>query len=134
MEVTMEKYRILVKGIVQYEDKYLVVRRWFDDRMPEPYQWGFIDGAIDFGEPPDKAVLRCINEQTGLSATIERILYTWTFTTGEIFNIGISYHCRVTFDEVLLSEELTDANWIEKEELETYIDRRVFNDIESAEL
>lgn len=130
----MEKYRILVKGIVQYEDKYLVVRRWFDDRMSEPYQWGFIDGAIDFGEPPDKAVLRCINEQTGLSATIERILYTWTFTTGEIFNIGISYHCRVTFDEVLLSEELTDANWIEKEELETYIDRRVLSDIESAEL
>ncbi len=130
----MEKYRILVKGIVQYEDKYLVVRRWFDDRLLEPYQWGFIDGTIDFGEAPDKAVLRCINEQTGLSATIERILYTWTFTTGETFNIGISYHCRVTFDEVVLSEELTESNWITKEELETYIDRRVLNDIESAEL
>ncbi|MDF2907089.1 MAG: hydrolase [Herbinix sp.] len=130
----MERYRILVKGIIQYEDKYLVVRRWFDDRMVEPYQWGFIDGAIDFGEAPDKAVLRCINEQTGLSATIERILYTWTFTTGEIFNIGISYHCKVTFDQVVLSEELTDASWITKEELETYIDRRVLNDVESAEL
>ena len=130
----MEKYRILVKGIVQYEDKYLVVRRWFDDRLLEPYQWGFIDGTIDFGEAPDKAVLRCINEQTGLSATIERILYTWTFTTGETFNIGISYHCRVTFDEVVLSEELNESNWITKEELETYIDRRVLNDIESAEL
>ncbi len=130
----MEKYRILVKGIVQYEDKYLVVRRWFDDRLLEPYQWGFIDGTIDFGEAPDKAVLRCINEQTGLSATIERILYTWTFTTGETFNIGISYHCRVTFDEVVLSEELTESNWITKEELETYIDRKVLNDIESAEL
>ena len=130
----MEKYRILVKGIVQYEDKYLVVRRWFDDRLLEPYQWGFIDGTIDFGEAPDKAVLRCINEQTGLSATIERILYTWTFTTGETFNIGISYHCRVTFDEVVLSEELNESNWITKEELETYIDRRVLNDIEAAEL
>ncbi|MBP1756453.1 MAG: hydrolase [Firmicutes bacterium] len=130
----MDKYKILVKGIVQYEDKYLVVRRWFDDRMLEPYQWGFIDGAIDFKEPPDKAVLRCINEQTGLSATMERILYTWTFTTGDIFNIGISYLCRVTFDEVLLSEELTDAHWAAKEELESYIDRRVLNDIEEAEL
>ena len=130
----MEKYRILVKGIVQYEDKYLVVRRWFDDRLLEPYQWGFIDGTIDFGEAPDKAVLRCINEQTGLSATIERILYTWTFTTGETFNIGISYHCRVTFDEVVLSEELNESNWITKEELETYIDRRVLNDIEAAQL
>lgn len=130
----MDKYKILVKGIVQHEDKYLVVRRWFDDRMLEPYQWGFIDGAIDFKEPPDKAVLRCINEQTGLSATMERILYTWTFTTGDIFNIGISYLCRVTFDEVLLSEDLTDAHWVAKEELESYIDRRVLNDVEEAEL
>ena len=130
----MDKYRILVKGIVQYEDKYLVVRKWFDDRVSEPYQWGFIDGAIDFKEPPDKAVLRCINEQTGLSATIERILYTWTFSTGEIFNIGISYLCRVTFDEVVLSEELTDAQWVKREELEYYIERRILDDIEEAEL
>lgn len=130
----MDKYRILVKGIVQYEDKYLVVRKWFDDRVLEPYQWGFIDGTIDFKEPPDKAVLRCINEQTGLSATVERILYTWTFSTGEIFNIGISYLCRVTFDEVVLSEELTEAQWIAKEELEYYIERRIMNDIEEAEL
>ena len=130
----MEKYRILVKAIVQFEDKYLVVRRWFDDRLLEPYQWGFIDGEIDFGEAPDKAVLRCVNEQSGLSATIERILYTWTFRTGEVFNIGISYLCRVTFDEIILSEELTDANWIKREELEKYIERRVLNDIEAAEL
>lgn len=130
----MEKYKVLVKGIVQNEDKFLIVRRWFDDRLLEPYQWGFIDGAIEFGEAPDKAVLRCIQEQTGLSATIERILYTWTFTTGEIFNIGISYLCRVTFDEIILSEELTDANWITRQELESYIDRRVLNDIEAAEL
>jgi 8-oxo-dGTP pyrophosphatase MutT (NUDIX family) len=130
----MDRYKILVKGIVQYEDKYLVVRRWYDDRLLEPYQWGFIDGTIDFKEPPDKAVLRCINEQTGLSATMERILYTWTFTTGDVFNIGISYLCRVTFDDLILSEELTDANWIVKEELENYIERRVLDDIEEAEL
>ncbi|MDF2486801.1 MAG: hydrolase [Herbinix sp.] len=130
----MDRYKILVKGIVQYEDKYLVVRRWYDDRLLEPYQWGFIDGTMDFKEPPDKAVLRCINEQTGLSATMERILYTWTFTTGDVFNIGISYLCRVTFDDLILSEELTDANWIVKEELENYIERRVLDDIEEAEL
>lgn len=130
----MDRYKILVKGIVQYEDKYLVVRRWFDDRLLEPYQWGFIDGTIDFKEPPDKAVLRCINEQTGLTATMERIMYTWTFTTGDVFNIGISYLCRVTFDDLILSEELTDSNWIVKEELENYLERRILDDIEEAEL
>ncbi len=130
----MDKYRILVKGIVQYEDKYLVVKRWYDDRLLEPYEWGFFDGVIEFGEAPDRAVLRCISEQTGLPATMERILYTWTFTTGDVFNIGISYLCHVSFDEIILSEELTDARWITKYELENYIDRKILDDVEAAEL
>ena len=130
----MDKYRILVKGVVQKDDRLLVVKRWYDDRVLEPYQWGFIDGSIEFGEEPDKAVLRCIYEQTGLSATIERILYTWSFMTGDVFNIGISYLCRGTFEDIILSEDLVESNWILKEELENYIDRRILDDIEKAEI
>ena len=29
----MDKYRILVKGIVQCQDHYLVVEKWYDDRI-----------------------------------------------------------------------------------------------------
>ena len=130
----MEKYRILVKGVVQYEDKYLVVSRWYDDRILEPYQWEFLDGEIEFGEEPDKAVLRIILEQTGLSATIDKLLYTWSFMTGDVFNIGISYLCRVAFDDVILSEELVDSRWIMKAEMEQYLSSKVLEDIEGAEL
>ncbi len=130
----MEKYRILVKGVVQKEDKYLVVRKWYDDRVSEPYQWEFIDGVIDFGEEPEKAVARCVHEQTGLSAIIDRILYTWTFMTGDVFNIGITYLCRVSFDEVILSEELDDSRWIMKEEMENYLSKKVLEDIEKTDL
>ncbi len=130
----MDKYRILVKGVIQYEDKYLVVRKWYNDRVAEPYQWEFIDGDIEFGEEPDKAVLRIIFEQTGLSATIDHILYTWSFLTGDIFNIGISYLCRVPLDGVIMSEELMDSKWIVKEEMEGYLSSKVLEDIEKAEL
>ena len=27
----MSKFRVLVKGIVQYQDSYLAVERWYDD-------------------------------------------------------------------------------------------------------
>lgn len=130
----MEKYRILVKGIVQLEDKYLIVRRWFDDRVSEPYQWGFIDGNIEFGEAPEKAVLRNVAEQAGLSVVLDRILYTWSFMTGDVFNIGISYLCQTTMAEVLLSEELVESKWVTKEELETFIDHKILEDLEAAEL
>ena len=35
----MNKYRILVKGIVQRDNKYLAVEKWYDDNIMEPYQW-----------------------------------------------------------------------------------------------
>lgn len=130
----MEKYSILVKGIVQLEDKYLIVRKWYDDRVLEPYQWGFIDGVIEFGEAPKRAILRNVTEQTGLSVVIDRILYTWSFMTGEVFNVGISFLCRATMAEVLLSEDLVESKWVTKEELENFVDRKIIDDLEAAEL
>ncbi len=126
----MDKYRILVKGIVKFEEKYLVVRRWYDDRVAEPFQWDFIDGNIDFKEAPDRAVLRHVFEQTGISVTIDRLLYTWTFMTGDVFNIGISYLCIAALDNVLLSEELVDYRWITREDFDAYINRKVLADID----
>ena len=45
----MNKYRILVKGIVQRDNKYLAVEKWYDDNIMEPYQWEFIDGEAEWG-------------------------------------------------------------------------------------
>ena len=75
----MNAYRILVKGIVKKDDRYLIVEKWYDDNIMDPYQWEFLDGEAEFGESPDVAVVRMIQEQTGLTAEIDRILYTWTW-------------------------------------------------------
>lgn len=130
----MDKYRILVKGIIKCGEKYLVVKKWYDDRVSEPYQWEFIDGVIEFGEKPDNAVTRLVLEQTGLTTTNDRILYTWSFLTGDIFNIGISYLCLASIDEVVLSEDLSGFRWITREEMEAYISKKVLADIERVEL
>lgn len=131
----MEKYKIMVKGIVLYEDKYLLVERWYDDRIPEPYQWEFIDGKLIFGEEPEKGVIRLIFESTGLSVYVNRILYTWSFMVGDVCNIGISFLCNSTRDDVVLCEELHDFKWVTKEEIGTYISNSaVMADIEKAEL
>ncbi len=104
----MEKYQIVIKGIVRFEDRYLIVQRWYDDRIEDPYQWEFIDGRIDFGEAPDRAVVRLIREQTGLETLIDRIAYTWSYMVGDVHHIGISYECMALSDDVVLSEELHD--------------------------
>lgn len=117
----MDKYAIMVKGIVRYEEKYLLVQRWYDDRIEDPYQWEFVDGKIEFGEAPDKAVVRLIREQTGLETIIDRIAYTWSYMVGDVHHIGISYECMTLEDEVILSEELHDFRFVSKEEFGDYI-------------
>lgn len=131
----MEKYRIIVKGIVQYNDKYLLVEKWYDDRIMNPYQWEFIDGKLEFGEQPEKGVIRIIAEKTGLSVQIDRLLYTWSFMVGDVCNIGISFLCLCANSDVILSEDLNDCIWVTKNEFENYIDNQsILADIEKAEL
>lgn len=131
------RYRILVKGIVQKGNKFLIVEKWYDDNIVDPYQWEFVDGEAEFGESPDAAVVRIIQEQTGLTSVVDRILYTWTFMIGSECNLGLSYLCLTDMDEdtVVLSEDLNNAKWIEADEIEDYINnKRMIEDLKNAEL
>ena len=131
------RYRILVKGIVQKDNKFLIVEKWYDDNIVDPDQWEFVDGEAEFGESPDAAVVRIIQEQTGLTYVVDRILYTWTFMIGSECNLGLSYLCLTDMDEdtVVLSEDLNNAKWIEADEIEDYINnKRMIEDLKNAEL
>lgn len=133
----MNAYRILVKGIVKKDDRYLIVEKWYDDNIVDPYQWEFLDGEAEFGESPDAAVIRLIQEQTGLTAVVDRILYTWTFMVGSVCNLGLSYVCYTEMDEdsVVLSEDLNNSRWITSDEFEEYItNKHMLQDLEKAEL
>lgn len=131
------RYRILVKGIVQRENRYLMLEKWYDDNIANPYQWEFIDGTAEFGESPDAAVMRIIQEQTGLTGVLERILYTWTFMIGSECNLGLAYLCQTDMDEdtVVLTDDSKSFKWIEADEFSEYIqNKRMLDDLERAEL
>jgi 8-oxo-dGTP pyrophosphatase MutT (NUDIX family) len=131
----MGKFRVLVKGIVQYENRYLAVERWYDDRIFEPYQWEFLDGELEFGETPEKAVERVVEEEIGIPVQAAEPLYTWGFTAGEICTVGIAFLCNAETEEIVLSEELHDSQWVPKEELANVISNKaVVQDIEKAGL
>lgn len=133
----MNMYRILVKGIVKREEEYLIVEKWYDDNIVDPYQWEFLDGEAEFGESPDAAVIRLIQEQTGLTAEVDRVLYTWTFMVGSVCSLGLTYLCYTEMEQedVQLSEELHDSRWVTAEEFGEFItNSRMLEDLERAEL
>ncbi len=126
---------IRVKGIIKQEDKYLVLKRWMDDRIVDPFVWEFVDCELEKGETPDQAVLRGVHEAVGVDAEIVRPLYTWSQMIGDIQCVGMAYLCRFAMDEgsLMLSEEYSGFEWITEEELPIYIDNpNVLNDIKKA--
>lgn len=129
----MADIEILVKGILKDKDKYLIVKKWYDDRITDPYRWQFIDGMIECGEDPAKAVVRIIKEQTGIDAVMDTPLYTWSCMVGEKQIIGICYECFALQNEAVLSEDLQEYEWVYRDDFEQYIDNKdVLRDLNNS--
>lgn len=127
-----------VKGIIKKDDKYLLVKRWVDDRIPEPFVWEFVDTEVNHGEAPDEAVLRAIHELLAIEGKIEKIEYTWSNMLGDTHCVGIAYICSIPEDEeshIVLAEEFGEYEWVKREQFEDYIENQfVLQDIKGKEL
>lgn len=133
----MEKYRIMVKGVVNNGGDYLLLQKWYDDRIEEPYQWEFPDGEVEFQESPAHAAERIVQEAAGITAETVRPLYTWHYCLGDTSVIGICYllYANADQDSVVISENYTDSVWVSRMEFADYIkNEKLLNDIEKAEL
>lgn len=134
----MENTYLRVKGIIKKDDKYLLIKRWVDDRIPDPFVWEFIDAEVNYGEAPDDAVLRAIREQLSIEGKIDRIVYTWSNMIGEAQCVGIAYLCSIDTEEednIVLPEEYDDCEWVEREKFSYYIENKyVLDDLEGVEL
>ncbi len=130
----MGQFKIKLKAIVKRDNKFLLVKRWYDDRILEPYQWEFLDGEMNFGERLDEAAQRIVQEQTQLVVTNGTPYYTWSYIVGDTCYVGICYLFETMANEVFISEELVDYAWVEKSRLEEYnMDEKVRKDVLAAD-
>lgn len=129
----MDKYGVRIKGIVRCNDEFLIINKWMDDKIDDPYQWQFLDTTMMEDESPTDAALRYILECTGIYANITCIPYTWTYKLGDNKYIGIAFLCDVPDTVVIMSEEITEIKWVKAEELSKYItNKSMLNDMHEA--
>ena len=132
----MKDTYIRVKGIIKKGSEYLVIKRWVDDHIPNPFTWEFIDAQ--HGEAPDDTVLRAIEELLSIEGTIERIEYTWSNLLGDTHCVGIAYLCSIREEDeesIVLPEEYGEWKWISREEFPEYIENPyVLKDLEGKML
>lgn len=131
----MAKHRIVVKCVVNYGMEYLLLKKWYDDRIDNPFQWEFPDGEVEFGESLEHAAERIVAETTGLTAEAAKPLYTWQYMLGDVSNVGICYLLYAHDTETVISEEYTDTVWVNRFGFADYIqNEKLLRDIEKADL
>ena len=131
----MAKHRIIVKCVVNYGSEYLLLKKWYDDRIDEPYQWEFPDGEVELGESPVNAAERIVSETCGLTAEAAKPLYTGQYTLGEESNIGICYLLHAHDTDTVISEEYAEAAWVDRFCFSDYIgNMKLLADIEGVDL
>ena len=97
------------------KEKFLLVKR-AEERERYPQHWEFPSGFIEEGENPEDAVLRELDEETGLKGEVIR--------RGESFPIQIPpvevYPVLVKVDgeKVKLSREHSEYRWVERSQLD----------------
>ena len=134
----MEKIFLRVKGIIKKNDKYLLIKRWVDDHIPEPFVWEFIDAEVVYGEAPDDTVRRAIRELLSVEGTIEKMEYTWSSMLGDTHCVGIAYLCSIKEEDeanIVLPEDYGEWEWVARDEFPNYIDNQyVLQDLEGKTL
>jgi len=71
------KRRIAVRAIIEKDDKLLLAKLTgygSNDGVPNEF-WCTFGGGVDIGEPLEKAVIREVIEETGITPVIGQLLF-----------------------------------------------------------
>ena len=126
----MSRISVKVKGIVECNGKYLLIQKWYDDNIVNPYKWEFVDCELEGGKSPDDTVIDIVENGFGIGIEESKILYTWSYMLGEVFYVGLAYLCKTDSDIVIMSDDYSKFVWVEPDEIENYIeDKNLLKDL-----
>lgn len=126
----MKKISVKVKGIVECNGKYLLIQKWYDDNIVNPYKWEFVDCELEGNKSPDDTVIDAVEHGLGLGVEESKVFYTWSYIIGEVFHIGLAYLCKTDSDIVIMSEDYSKFVWVASDEIENYIeDEKLLDDL-----
>lgn len=122
------KFHITVKAIVIYHQKILVLKRVRPSSDGLGY-WELPGGGLEYGETPHQALIRELKEETNLDIKIIKPVYTFTAIRPDYQTVGIGFLTIPTHDHVSLSNEHTDYQFVSRQELLQYVDKKIYDDI-----
>jgi len=114
---------LVVVGLVVHEGKILMVRRSEQENSLAHMKWEYPGGKVDFGESPEAAVIREIEEETGVKARIKRLLpesfvHVWDYSWGKQHTIIYGYECEFVSKTTRIADHhVYDTDWVSIDEV-----------------
>ncbi len=121
------KEKIIVKGIVRKDGKYLLLRESEQHKSSKCPSWECPGGRVNQGENIKQALKREIKEETGLAISLIKELPVFKLQKEEVTEIIYVFLAEAKTKNIELSDEHTDYQWIAPENLNK-LDHCIYKD------
>lgn len=110
-----KQFGVAGKAVIVKDDKVLVIYKTAKEAVNDPDPSRRRDqpgGRVEFGEDPNKALMREVEEESGLTVEVVGPSDVWYYVNGNFELVGVDYACMWKSGEVCLSEEHSSYEWL----------------------
>lgn len=114
-QIHYDQLKVGAGGIIECDGKLLLLQR---TKAPFEHCWNLPAGYVESDESPPQAVIREVNEETGLVVEVEELIDVYFFADDPRGNgILIVYKCRSVGGELTASAEVDNPNYFEARDI-----------------
>ncbi len=113
--------KTVVTAFIFNEGKVLIMKRSEEEKFLPGY-FELPGGKMNFGEKPEEALNRELQEETGLTVSIKKPfrVFDYLSNNGERQTVEIVYFCILKNGSIVLSSAHTEFKWINFDELDNF--------------
>lgn len=105
------KFQVFAAAVIFDKDnRILLVKSTYQRFHP----WGLPGGSLNYGEPPEEAVIREVREETSLKVEVEELFFVKTWIPDRV---GLYYLCNIVDGEFQSSEEVSEYGYFSSDAL-----------------
>ena len=104
-------FQVFAAAVILDQDKNIFLVKSTYQRF---HPWGLPGGSLEYGEHPEKAVIREVLEETGLHVCIERLLLVNSWLPDRV---GLYYLCKIIDGTFNPSDEVSEFAYFSPDNL-----------------
>ena len=109
--IIRHKFQVFAAAVIFDKDnRILLVKSTYQRFHP----WGLPGGSLNYGEPPDEAVIREVREETSLKVEVEELFFVKTWIPDRV---GLYYLCNIVDGEFQSSDEVSEYGYFSSDAL-----------------